>query len=761
VERPGASCPRNGVLVRKLVDGVLPATSHVSGISALLVGGWVDWRSGWSWKKAWGYGEGGITVGGKRTDAISARDLEVLEFVARFGVVPRRAVGLWAGTGEAVTWRWKRRLRKVGSQEDVGRLPISPTCQYLRKGPEMLVDGYVRVSQVSGRSGARFISPVVQREQIEGWAKLHGAVIGEVYEELDESGARADRPLLMQAIERVEAHESDGIVVAKLDRFGRSLVDSLAGIERIRKAGGTFVSVQDGLDLSTDTGKLVLRIMFSMAEWELDRIRAMWDTAKARAITRGVHVGKMPPFGYRRDGHGRLEVHPQKGPAVAELFRRRAQGEALSTLCRWLEDRGFTTGNGNTGWTNTTLRGIVANRTYLGELHSGSHVALGTHQPLTDEATWQTAQTPRELPAKRRGKQPTLLGGLLRCAGCRVALHSGVAERSGGRLCATYVCHGRSAGGACPSRAYISGSLIEPHIEEAFFSALRHQGRRGAAATKKLERLELQVTKAKDELAAYRDAPMILTTLGTSAYLAGLQNRQREVALALNAVAQERRRVDAVSLPQAEEMETRWPQMTINERRSAIAEMIDAVFIERGRGRVKERAHIYYRGQCPLDLPRPGTRTSDVRSFNPSELPAPRRIREAPAWSIARIGAELKKFLVGRTVWPFPEEFHRAGYGPLYRQLLRSGGPARWADRMGVAPLKGSQALRAWDDEAIRATLTRFLRGKAYWPTPREFKQAGFGAVYRSLQGRGEIDRWVGVFGLPRRSDSWDRSRSA
>src|SRR5262249_4696444 len=121
---------------------------------------------------------------------------------------------------------------------------------------EMIVDGYVRVSQVSGRGGARFISPIVQREQIEAWAKAHGAVVGEVHEELDESGARADRPLLLRAIERVETKECDGVVVAKLDRFGRSLVDSLAAIERIRKAGGTFVSVQDGLDLSTDTGKL-------------------------------------------------------------------------------------------------------------------------------------------------------------------------------------------------------------------------------------------------------------------------------------------------------------------------------------------------------------------------------------------------------------------------------------------------------------------------------------------------------------------------
>jgi hypothetical protein len=52
---------------------------------------------------------------------------------------------------------------------------------------------------VRGRDGERFISPAVQREQIEGWIALRGARLGEVFEELDESGARADRPLLERA----------------------------------------------------------------------------------------------------------------------------------------------------------------------------------------------------------------------------------------------------------------------------------------------------------------------------------------------------------------------------------------------------------------------------------------------------------------------------------------------------------------------------------------------------------------------------------
>src|SRR4051794_24837085 len=115
-------------------------------------------------------------------------------------------------------------------------------------GEQLSVDGYVRVSRVGGRRGERFISPAVQRELIESWAAARGLRVLEVFEELDESGGRADRPLLERALGRVERGVSQGIVVAKVDRFGRSLISGLAAIERVRVAGGTFFSIQDGLD---------------------------------------------------------------------------------------------------------------------------------------------------------------------------------------------------------------------------------------------------------------------------------------------------------------------------------------------------------------------------------------------------------------------------------------------------------------------------------------------------------------------------------
>jgi DNA invertase Pin-like site-specific DNA recombinase len=107
-------------------------------------------------------------------------------------------------------------------------------------------------------------------------------------------------PKLTKAIERVEGGHTDGIVVAKLDRFGRTLVDGVRQIDRIQKAGGTFASVADGFDISTDTGRLVLRIMLSLAEFELDRVRSNWEDARARAVARGIH----PPAPHRRSATG-------------------------------------------------------------------------------------------------------------------------------------------------------------------------------------------------------------------------------------------------------------------------------------------------------------------------------------------------------------------------------------------------------------------------------------------------------------------------
>jgi DNA invertase Pin-like site-specific DNA recombinase len=363
----------------------------------------------------------------------------------------------------------------------------------------MLLDGYIRVSKVRPRSGASFISPVAQREQIENWAGAHGALIGLVFEELDVSGARSDRPLLLEALRRVESHESDGLIVAYLSRFGRSLIDAMNAIKRISDAGGTFVSVQEGLDLSNDTGRLVLRMLLSIAEWERDRQRAYFGDACQRAIARGVPVG-IAPVGYRRGRGGRLEVDPEASPVVVELFRRRSSGERLNVLERWLEGEGQRLGR---NW-HLRAEAVVSRRVYRGELRYGSFVNVNAHEPLVDEQTWKGAQGIAARLVPRKGARPALLRGLLRCAGCQRPLRVSWHNVGSSRESLSYHCTYES-GPSCGDRANIVDTLVEPYLEALFWQELsklrRHSKRVGS------RRLETDLRRREEELVAYRDNP--------------------------------------------------------------------------------------------------------------------------------------------------------------------------------------------------------------------------------------------------------------
>ena len=86
----------------------------------------------------------------------------------------------------------------------------------------------------------------------------------------------------------VEAREVDGLIVAKLDRFSRSLLDALNGIDIIDHAGGQFVSVADSFDTTTPMGRAMMQISAVFAELERARIRENWALQRADAIDRGV-----------------------------------------------------------------------------------------------------------------------------------------------------------------------------------------------------------------------------------------------------------------------------------------------------------------------------------------------------------------------------------------------------------------------------------------------------------------------------------------
>src|SRR3990170_3762805 len=117
--------------------------------------------------------------------------------------------------------------------------------------PRVRLVAYVRVSAVRGREGPSFVSPAVQRDSMLALSRARNWEIAEVIEDLDQPGSRYDRPGFQRALGMIEHDEADGLIVSRLDRFARSLVDALRAIERINRAGGELISVAENFDTTT------------------------------------------------------------------------------------------------------------------------------------------------------------------------------------------------------------------------------------------------------------------------------------------------------------------------------------------------------------------------------------------------------------------------------------------------------------------------------------------------------------------------------
>jgi DNA invertase Pin-like site-specific DNA recombinase len=437
----------------------------------------------------------------------------------------------------------------------------------------------------------------VQRERIEQFASSQGHRVVAWEEDLDQPGSRYERPGFQAALAAVESGEADGVAVAALDRFARSVPDAAVALRRLEAVGGQLVSVRDALDTSTPVGKFARTMMLALGELELDRIRENWAVARDRAIERGVHISRVPPAGYRRQDDGRLEPDPVAGPVIREVFLRRAAGASWKELCLYLDQR-LPRPNGS--WTHQTVSSIVRRRAYLGEAHQGPAVNTQAHEPLLSRAEWEAAQSRQSGP--ERSGDGALLAGLIRCSACGYPLSR---ASDGARGYSNYRCRARHAAGLCPSPARISIARADDYVISAFLEWVEQQRIEVESSTRGdvVETAVLHLDSAEQELVAYRDANLI-SVIGQQAYVAGLTGRQRTLDQARAQLDDARR--TTLPLP-VQDIPGLWPDATTAERRRFLAAAIDAVIVSRatrpGRAAFHERIGILWRGQAPTDLP--------------------------------------------------------------------------------------------------------------------------------------------------------------
>jgi site-specific DNA recombinase len=473
-------------------------------------------------------------------------------------------------------------------------------------------DGYVRVSRRAGREGESFISPDVQRRKITDWAKLHDVEIVQWWEEIDQSGAKLERPLFQEALARCERGQTGGIVVARLDRFARSAVDALESIKRLNDAGARLVSVEDNFDGSTPMGRFAIGILTLIAELELERIKENWSTAVREAIGRGVHISARPPTGYVRDPTGRLVLVESAASAVREVFRRRALGASYAELARFLEQEGVLPPTGNPHWSGTGIAGLLRNRAYLGEARSGTIVNREAHEPIVTQAEFDAAQGQRSLLAapELSLSSEALLKGIARCAGCGHTLKiSGSFDKAQGRRVPNYYCVGRYAKGHCHSRASISAAKLDPYVESQVIAALQAEGgalAQAVTASAQVEEAARRVREAEHELDLYLSGELV-SIVGQERFLHGLESRQQELEQAQAELSELRAQSALAEELTSGDLLQAWPGLSTQEKRQLLHGLLEHVTVSRSDGRkrgalpLEERVEILLRGGTTLE----------------------------------------------------------------------------------------------------------------------------------------------------------------
>jgi DNA invertase Pin-like site-specific DNA recombinase len=251
----------------------------------------------------------------------------------------------------------------------------------------------------------------VASQKAEGWL-----LVLDHYDDGGFSGGTLERPALQRLIADIETRRVDVVVVYKIDRLSRSLMDFAKLVEVFDRNNVTFVSVTQSFNTTTSMGRLTLNILLSFAQFEREVIGERIRDKFAASRKKGMWMGGWAPLGYDIKDR-KLVVNEAEAATVRMLFQRFLRVGSMTKLVVALRAEGRTTKGGKPIDKGYVYR-ILNNRVYLGDaVHKG--VAYpGEHQAIIDRTLWDRVHTvlsesPRKRAANTRAQTPSLLKGLI------------------------------------------------------------------------------------------------------------------------------------------------------------------------------------------------------------------------------------------------------------------------------------------------------------------------------------------------------------
>jgi site-specific DNA recombinase len=378
---------------------------------------------------------------------------------------------------------------------------------------------YTRKSTEEGLE-KEFNSLDAQRESGEAYIKsqLHEdwQCLPDRYDDGGYTGGNTERPALKRLMADIEAGRVNCVVVYKVDRLSRSLMDFLKLLEKFEQNQVLFVSVTQAFNTGTSMGRLVLNILLSFAQFEREMISERTRDKIAAARRKGKWSGGMPVLGYDVIDT-KLVVNDLEAERVKQIFALYLEHRSLLAVAKELDCRGWRTKS----WTtkkNQTLRGgnlftknrlyqLLTNIAYVGKVRYKDETHAGEHQAIADPEVFQCVQVILRKNGQTggkavRNKHGALLKGLLHCAHCKCAMSHSFTTK-GSRRYRYYLCTSAQQRGW---QTCASPSVPASTIEQFVVDEIRAIGRDPALVAATLTQVRTQAEEAIGSLEQERTA---------------------------------------------------------------------------------------------------------------------------------------------------------------------------------------------------------------------------------------------------------------
>lgn len=376
----------------------------------------------------------------------------------------------------------------------------------------------------------------------EGWI-----CVSQTYDDGGFAGGNTGRPALKQLLADIEVGRIDCVVVYKVDRLSRSLLDFAKIMEVFENRDVAFVSVTQQFNTASSMGRLILNVLLSFAQFERDMISERTRDKMCAARRKGKYVGGRPILGYDVIDK-KLVIHEEEAERVRQIFTLYLEHQALLPTVRELNRRGwigkrYVTSTektiGGKPFNKATLYNLLTNVAYVGQVKHKDVEYDGEHDGIVDRQTFDRVQKLLARNGKNggrdvRNKCGALLRGLLKCGHCDCAMSHSFST-CGTKRYRYYVCtraqkHGRKN---CPGPSVPAGEIErfvvgqiaamgnDRDLAKAVFEETRKENR------KQIQKLQRESNSLERQIAKANEETLALATSGV--HNAAITNRHAEL----------------------------------------------------------------------------------------------------------------------------------------------------------------------------------------------------------------------------------------